>query len=165
MASREYWARACVARGPAAADADRVQYTDRTAGGRYLVDPAGCGRASHDPGWHRVVRVWPVRVAVACRERASRRDGGLGARLLSRRSQRLIASILLPVAVAALLAAWFGTFLAGRVTLLTVLFAIAFAAATAFFLLVMVVAASGAAQLGVMALVGAFTATFALPEL
>jgi hypothetical protein len=79
--------------------------------------------------------------------------------------QGLIASVLVPIAVAALLAAWFGTVLAGRATLLTVLFAVAFAAATACFLVVVVVAASGPSQLGVMALVGAFTATFALPEL
>jgi len=49
--------------------------------------------------------------------------------------------------------------------LATLLFAIAFAAVTAFFLLVMVAAASGAEQLGVMALLGGFTATFALPQI
>jgi hypothetical protein len=91
--------------------------------------------------------------------------GGVGARLLSRPMQRLVASVLLPVAVMALSAAWFGTLLSGGVTLPTLLFAIAFAAVTAFFLLVMVVAASGAEQLGVMALLGGFTATFALPQI
>ena len=91
--------------------------------------------------------------------------GGVGARLLSRRMQRLVASVLLPVAVVALAAAWFGTLLSGGLTLPTLLFAIAFAAVTAFFLLVVVVAANGAEQLGVMGLLGGFTATFALPQI
>ena len=91
--------------------------------------------------------------------------GGVGARALSLRRKRQAASLLLPIAVAALLAGWFGIILAGRVTPLTVLFAIAFSGATAFFLLVVVVAAPGVAQLGVMALIAGFTTTFALPEL
>jgi hypothetical protein len=91
--------------------------------------------------------------------------GGLGARRVSRRTQRLVASVVLPLAVAAVFASWFGTLFAGRVTLLTVLFGLLFAGGTAFFLLVMVVAASGPAQVGVIALIGGFTATFALPEI
>jgi hypothetical protein len=105
--------------------------------------------------------LWPWLVAGALLAAS----GGAGAQMLSLRRQRLVASLLLPVAVAALLTAWFGSLLAGRVTPLAVLFAIAFCAGTAFFLLVVVVAASGAAQLGVMALISAFTTTFALPEL
>jgi hypothetical protein len=90
---------------------------------------------------------------------------GLGARLLSRRMHLLISSVLLPVAVGALLAELFGIFLAGRVTFVLVLFAIVFAGVTSFFLLAVVAVASGTARLGVLALIGALTATFALPEL
>ena len=79
--------------------------------------------------------------------------------------QRLLASVLLPVAVGAMLLGWFGILLDGRVTVLAVAFAFVFAAASAVLLLAAVAAASGAAQLGVMALMGAFTATFALPQI
>jgi hypothetical protein len=76
----------------------------------------------------------------------------------------MIASALLTVALAAVSAAWIGTLLTDRVTWLAVLFALVFAAVTALLLLIMVAAASGLAQMGVMALVAAFTVTFALPE-
>ena len=89
---------------------------------------------------------------------------GLGARLVSRRAQRVVASVALPVSLAAVFASWFGTLLAGRVTLPAVAFAILFAGGTAFFLLTMVAAATGPAHLGVIALIGGFTAAFALPE-
>jgi hypothetical protein len=92
-------------------------------------------------------------------------SAGLGARLLSRRVQRLLASVLLPVAVGALLAGWFGIFLVGRVTWLAVLIVIVGAGVSALFLLTGIAAASGVAQLGVIGLIGAFTATFALPEI
>jgi hypothetical protein len=90
---------------------------------------------------------------------------GFGARLLSMRMQRRIASVLLPLALAAASAAWIGTLLVDRVTWATVLFAIGFAGVTALFLLIMVAAASGLARIGVMALIAAFTVTFAMPEI
>jgi hypothetical protein len=105
--------------------------------------------------------VWPWLVAGALLIAGA----GLGTRLLSRRMQRLVASVLLPVAVAALLAGWFGIFLAGRVTWLAVLIVIMGAGVSALFLLASIAASSGVAQLGVIALIGAFTATFALPEI
>jgi hypothetical protein len=105
--------------------------------------------------------VWPWLLAGALLLAAA----GVGAYRLSTRIQRLVASVLLPIAVGAMLLGWFGILLAGRVTLLAVLFGIAFAAASALLLLAAVAAVRGAAQLGVMALLGAFTATFALPEL
>jgi hypothetical protein len=79
--------------------------------------------------------------------------------------QRRLASALLPLAVAALIAGWMGILLAGRATPPTVLFALGYAAATAFLILAAVAATRGATRLGVMALIGAFTAAFALPEI
>ena len=90
---------------------------------------------------------------------------GLGVRLVSRRAQRVVAAVALPVAIAAVFASWFGTLLAGRVTLPAVAFAILFAGGTAFFLLVMVALADGPARSGAIALIGGFTAAFALPEI
>ena len=87
----------------------------------------------------------------------------LGGRHLPRRAQRMIAAALLLVAVAGLTSSWAGVILAGRATLAAELFAAMFAAVSAGFLFVGVAAARGARQLGVMALVGAFAATFALP--
>jgi hypothetical protein len=89
---------------------------------------------------------------------------GVAARRAPARAQRLIAATLLPVAIGALMAAWCGTFLADRAGSLPVLFAIVFAAVTGLFLLTAIAAARGAAQVGVMALVGAFTAAFAVPQ-
>jgi hypothetical protein len=88
----------------------------------------------------------------------------LGARVLSAHTGRLVASVLLPLSVAGCLAAWLGSFLADRVTILMVLFAVGFAGATALLLFVAAAAASGEARLGAMALIGGFTATFALPQ-
>jgi hypothetical protein len=90
---------------------------------------------------------------------------GFGATRLSTHMQRMMASALLPVALAAVSAAWIGTLLNDRVTLPTVLFAISFAIGTGLFLLVMIAAASGLEQIAVMALVAAFAVTFALPEI
>jgi hypothetical protein len=90
---------------------------------------------------------------------------GLVARLASCRARRLIASALLPIAVGGLLAAWAGIFLVDRASPPAVLFAAVFAAVTGLFLLVAVASARGTAQAGVMALVGAFTAAFALPQI
>jgi hypothetical protein len=87
----------------------------------------------------------------------------LAGRRLSQRAQRLIASALLPVAVAGLSASWAGAILVGRATLAAELFAAAFACVSAIFLTVGVAAAQGEKQLAVMALIGAFAATFALP--
>jgi hypothetical protein len=87
----------------------------------------------------------------------------LAGRRLSQRAQRLIAAALLPVAVAGLSASWSGAILVGHATLAAELFAVAFAGVLAVFLSVGVVAAQGEKQLGVMALIGAFAATFALP--
>jgi hypothetical protein len=87
----------------------------------------------------------------------------LAGRRLSERVQRVIAGALLLVAVGGLMASWSGVILAGRATLPAELFAVAFAAVSAVFLLVGVAAADGARQAGVMALIGAFAATFALP--
>lgn len=84
-------------------------------------------------------------------------------RRLSQRAQRLIASALLPLAVAGLCAAWSGAILVGHATLPAELFAAAFAGVSAVFLSVGVAAAGGEKQLGVMALIGAFSATFAVP--
>jgi hypothetical protein len=105
--------------------------------------------------------VWPWLLAGALLVSVA----GLAARLLSRRMQRLVACVLLPVAVGALLAGWFGIFLAGRVTWLAVLIVIVGAGVTALFLLASIAASSGVARLAVIALIGAFTATFALPEI
>ncbi len=105
--------------------------------------------------------VWPWLVAGALLAATS----GLAAHLLSTRVQRLLASVLLPVAVGAMLLGWFGVLLDQRVTVLGVAFAFVFAAASAVLLLAAVAATRGAAQLAVMALIGAFTATFALPQL
>jgi hypothetical protein len=105
--------------------------------------------------------VWPWLLAGALVAAAA----GLGAQWLSRRMQRLLVSVLLSVAVGALLAGWFGILVAGRVTWLAVVFGIVFAAVSALLLLTSLAAVRGTAQLGVMALIGAFTATFALPEL
>jgi hypothetical protein len=88
----------------------------------------------------------------------------LAARLAPARARRLIAATLLPVAIGALMAAWCGTFLADRADSPAVLFAIVFAVVTGLFVLTAVAAARGPAQIGVMALVGAFTAAFALPQ-
>jgi hypothetical protein len=105
-------------------------------------------------------RAWPWLVTsallIACAAYAARR--------LSRRAQRRVAYVLLPLAVGALLAAWFGTIFAGRVTLVTAGFAVAFAGATALLLVVAMTAATGTAKLGLMALIGALCATFAVPE-
>jgi hypothetical protein len=87
----------------------------------------------------------------------------LAGRRVPPRAQRLIASALLPVAVAGLSAAWSGAILVGRATLPAELFAVGFAAVSAVFLCLGVAAAQGEKQLGVMALIGAFAATFALP--
>jgi hypothetical protein len=87
----------------------------------------------------------------------------LAGRRLSQREQRLIASALLPVAVAGLSASWSGGILAGRATLPSELFAVGFAGVSAVFLSLGVAAARGEKQSGVMALIGAFAATFALP--
>jgi hypothetical protein len=105
--------------------------------------------------------VWPWLLAGALLVAGA----GLAARLLSRRMQRLVASVLLPVAVGALLAGWFGIFLAGRVTWPAVLIVIVGAVVTGLFLLASIAASSGVARLAVIALIGAFTATFALPEI
>jgi hypothetical protein len=86
-----------------------------------------------------------------------------GGRHLAPRAQRLIAAALLVVAVAGLMSSWAGVILAGRATLAAELFAAAFAVVSAGFLFVGVMSARGSRQLGVMALVGAFAATFALP--
>jgi hypothetical protein len=85
-------------------------------------------------------------------------------RRMSRRMQRRVAFALLPLTLGAFLAAWFGTLLAGRVSPLTVTFAVAFALATALFLVIAVTAADGAPQLAVMGLIGALSTTFAVPE-
>lgn len=90
---------------------------------------------------------------------------GFSAHLLSTRVQRMIASALLAVALAAMATAWIGTLLNDRVTLPTVLLAISFAIATGLFLLVMIVAAGGLEQVAVMALIAAFAVTFSLPEI
>jgi hypothetical protein len=87
----------------------------------------------------------------------------LAGRRLAQRAQRLIAAALLPVAVAGLSASWSGAILVGHKTLAAELFAVAFAGVLAVFLSVGVAAAQGEKQLGVMALIGAFAATFALP--
>ena len=87
----------------------------------------------------------------------------LGGRHLTRRAQRLVAAALLVMAVAGLMSSWAGVILAGRATLAAGLFAAAFTTVSAGFLFVGVVAARGNRQLGVMALIGAFAATFALP--
>ena len=89
----------------------------------------------------------------------------LGARRLSTRMQRLLAPALLSVAVGALLAGWLGIFLAGRVTWPAVLIASVGAGVSALFVLAAIAASSGMARQGVIALIGAFTATFALPEI
>lgn len=89
----------------------------------------------------------------------------LGGRRLAQRAQRLIAAALLLVAVAGLTSSWAGVILAGRATVAAGLFAAAFAIVSAGFLFVGVAAARGVRQLGVMALIGAFAATFALPLL
>jgi hypothetical protein len=90
---------------------------------------------------------------------------GLLARRARPRTRRRIAVGVLPVAVGGLLAAWCGTFLAGKVTLPTLLFTLVFAGVTGLFLLAGVASARGTAQLGVMALIGAFTAALALPQI
>ena len=87
----------------------------------------------------------------------------LAGRRLTPGAQRLIAAALLLLAVAGLMSSWSGVILAGRATLAGELFAIAFAGVSAVFLFVGVAAARGRKQLGVMALIGAFSATFALP--
>jgi hypothetical protein len=92
-------------------------------------------------------------------------SAGLAARLATARVRWLIAATLLPLAIGALLAAWCGTFLADRGSGLAELFAIVFAAVTALVLLTAVAAARGPAQVGVMALAGAFTAACAVPQL
>lgn len=79
--------------------------------------------------------------------------------------QRLIAGVLLLVAVAGLTASWSGVILVGRATLPAVLFAVTFGCVSAGFLFVGVAAARGTMQAGVMALIGAFAATFAVPLL
>ena len=86
-------------------------------------------------------------------------------RVLPARTQRRLASVLLPPAVTALIAGWTGILLAGRATPPNVLFALGYTAATAFLLLAAVAATRGATRFGVMALMGAFTAAFALPEI
>jgi hypothetical protein len=87
----------------------------------------------------------------------------LAGRRLAPVAQRLIAAALLVVAVAGLMSSWSGIILAGRATVATELFALAFGGISAVFLFVGVAAARGRKQLGVMALIGAFSATFALP--
>ena len=89
--------------------------------------------------------------------------GLFGGRRMSRRQQRATAAVLLVVAVAGLVSSWSGVILAGRATPVAVLFAAAFAGVSAVFLSVGVAAARGTRQLGVMALIGAFAATFAMP--
>jgi hypothetical protein len=84
-------------------------------------------------------------------------------RRCSMRMQRLIASALLVAAIAGVSSSWSGIILVGRATLAAELFALVFASVAAVFLFVGVAAARGAQQLGVMALIGAFAATFAVP--
>jgi hypothetical protein len=87
----------------------------------------------------------------------------LAGRRLSERVQRLIAGALLLIAFTGLMASWSGVILSGRATVPAELFAIAFGVVSAAFLIIGVAAADGARQAGVMALIGAFAATFALP--
>ena len=89
--------------------------------------------------------------------------GLFGGRRMPQRRQRALAAALLVVAVAGLVSSWSGVILAGRATPVAVLFAAAFAGVSAVFLSVGVAAARGTRQLGVMALIGAFAATFAMP--
>jgi hypothetical protein len=89
----------------------------------------------------------------------------IATRRLSRRDQRRLAGTLLPIAVGALLAAWFGTIFVGRAEVLTTAFALVFAGTTALLLYAAVTAARGRAQLAVMALIGAVGAAFATPEI
>ena len=86
------------------------------------------------------------------------------ARFSSMRLQRMIAAMALPLVVGALLAGWSGIFLADRVSPFGLLFVIAYTCVGGVFVLVAVASTSGAAQAGVMALIGAFAATFALPQ-
>ncbi|MDX6536337.1 MAG: dye decolorizing peroxidase [Gaiellales bacterium] len=86
-------------------------------------------------------------------------------RRLTVRAQRLLAAALLVTGICALMSAWCGVILADRATLPAELFAGAFACVSGGFLFVGIAAARGARQLGVMALIGAFAATFALPLL
>lgn len=88
----------------------------------------------------------------------------LVARFASMRLHRTIALLGLPLVIGCLLAGWSGIFLADRVSPLSLLLAVVYTAVGALFVLVAVAVASGAAQVGVMALVGAFAATFALPQ-
>lgn len=84
-------------------------------------------------------------------------------RRLSERAHRLVASGLLVAAVGGVMSSWGGIILASDDELPEELFAVAFASITAGFLIAGVAAARGARQLGVMALIGAFAATFAIP--
>lgn len=84
-------------------------------------------------------------------------------RRMTLRAQRVLAVTLLVAAICALMSAWCGVILADRATLPAELFAGAFACVSAGFLFVGIAAARGTRQLGVMALIGAFAATFALP--
>jgi hypothetical protein len=89
---------------------------------------------------------------------------GLGARVLSWTVRERVLSVLVPVAVAALLAGWLGIGLAGRVTLLPVLFAGVLVALVALCVIAALSAPRDVAQLGVLALIGATAAALALPE-
>jgi hypothetical protein len=84
-------------------------------------------------------------------------------RRVSRGVQRLLAGALLVLALAGLMASWSGVILADRATPEGELFAAAFAGVSATFLFAGIAAARGIRQLGLMALVGAFAASFALP--
>ena len=90
---------------------------------------------------------------------------GLMARFASMRLHRMIAIVVLPLVVGSLLAGWSGIFLADRVSPLGLLFAIVYTCVGGVFVLVAVTSTSGAAQVGVMALIGLVAATFALPQL
>jgi hypothetical protein len=86
-------------------------------------------------------------------------------RRLRERAQGLIASALLVTALAGLMASWSGVILVDHATPAAELFAAAFATVAAAFLFAGIAAARGdrQRQLGVMALIGAFAATFAVP--
>jgi hypothetical protein len=89
----------------------------------------------------------------------------IGGRRLSARAQRLIAPVLLAIAVAGLFTSWAGIILAGRATLPAMSLAIAFAIISGVFLFIVITAAPRSVRPAVMALIGGFVATFAVPEL
>ncbi len=90
---------------------------------------------------------------------------GLMARFASMRLHRMIAILVLPLVVGSLLAGWSGIVLVDQVSRLGLLFAIVYTCVGGVFVLVAIASTSGAAQIGVMALIGAVAATFALPQL